>query len=217
MTNRLSIDFRTLADGPPAGLLARLYVRRTDSTSPQAPIYTDDAVVQPDRALPIRPDAAGLASIDLIPSSEYEQDTEYVLRIGPAEIVFRMPEADTDLAAILTGNLPPVGQTFYMGADAADTLAGQPLIDALTTGTTAMTRDPIVVPALAAASYLYFAQPASISDFTEAHHAGSPVFNQARLWRKLAEQPTINGVVYEVWVTRNPQNQQEGGQGWRFT
>ena len=220
MANRLSIDFRNLMGDPPAGLVARLYVRLRgvlDTIPSRTVFYTASAVVPGNRAQAVRPNAMGLAAIDLIPSSEYEQDTEYVLRIGPAEIVFRMPEADTDLAAILSGNLPPVGQTFYMGAGATDTLAGQALIDALTAGTTAMTRTPIVVPALAAASYLYFAQPAAIADFTDARVGVHQFGNQAGQWRKTTEEPTIDGVTYEVWVTRNPQHRQEAGQEWRFT
>ena len=57
-TRQIRNDFTDLMGQPPAGFTARIYVERTDTTSPQAPIYTDSSVVDADSVL-VRPNAEG--------------------------------------------------------------------------------------------------------------------------------------------------------------
>ena len=216
----LTIDLLNPDDMASPGFRADIVIVRTDTDDPTQTIYTSDAKIA-ERYVRVLPNARGRAEVDLIPNSETIQPTQYELWIslgaaGNERTPFVMPDADTTLTAILTGSAPPAGNTFYLGASADRTLAGQSLITALTGGTIGMSRDPIAVPTLAANSFLFFAQPQVVSDPTGAF-AHPSAFNQIHIWEKRAGTIQINSIEYEVWVTRVPQNQAESGRNWRFT
>ena len=156
----LRIDFSSLAGRAPAEDRAYLFVIRTDTTDRQAPIYSRHDIFNPEELIVLDPSEA-VVSVNLIPNSEFTQPTQYILRIGEAEIAFTMPDEATELVRILYGEPPPhpSGATFYLAASPLNTLTGPTLIAALQAGTASMTREPIAAPTFTGNRYLYFAQP----------------------------------------------------------
>ena len=214
-TRTLTVDLKGLTGDPPVMPDAYVIIVRTDTTDLAQPIFADDAILS-SRVSKLDPNAQGVAEITLYPNTDIEQPTQYELWIRQERIPFTMPDADTSLLNILHGRAPPTGQTFYMAGNANRMLAGSALITALTGGTTSSTRSPIAVPTLAAQEYLFFAQPAIVSDPTVAKALPSQR-NQFRVWMKRSGTIMINNIQYEVWVTRIPVNQAESGREWEFS
>ena len=205
---RLTIDFADLKGEVPTGLVARLYAQRTDTTNPQAPMYTAQALFNSSEAIEIRPDSGtGIATVMLAPSRAFFTPMHYVLRVGTDEVSFSMPAADANLLEILTGakRPPPVeaDANYYMAASEMSALSGAALVAALEAGSTSMARSLIAAPAFTTPHYLYYAQPSTVADPTSASPLPSRD-NEIQFWIKQADTVTIQSTEYNVWRSRTP-------------
>ena len=211
-TRNLRIDFADLMGRPLTGGRAYLFAVRTDTTSPQAPLYTRRDIFDPDSIQVILIGEDARVSVELVPSAHFVTPMQYILRIGESEIAFTMPDEDAVLIEIISGPPPvhPSGATFYMAASANGSLMDGALLTALQGGTSSQSREPITAPTFTGDRYLYYAQPASLPDLTS-FVARPGTRNQIGFLMVQASMPTISGVVYKVWRTRTVVFDSESG------
>ena len=211
-TRNLRIDFADLMGRPLTGSRAYLFAVRTDTSSPQAPLYSRRDIFDPDSIQTILIGEDARVSVDLVPSGDFVTPMQYILRVGESEIPFQMPDADSVLIDLISGTPPvhPSGAVFYMAASTNGSLMDAALITALQGGTASMSREPITAPTFTGDHYLYYAQPASLPDLTS-FVAQPSTRNQVGFLVIQASMPTISGVVYKVWRTRTVVFDSESG------